>query len=347
MPDSLRNPGLDGIRGLAVALVILFHLQAVGFAGAHVGVEMFFGLSGFVIWRALMRRHMAGRAEPWSRFLLRRLLRVGPALVPVLAVTALLVTLLFLPDDRRETLIVAAAALLFAANFVLAGGEGYFAGHAVQPLLHIWSLAAEMQIYLMVPVLFSLCQRAGGRHLVVLGGLTGLVFLAGAGIGRFAPEAAYFLPVSRLWQFLAGALLATALEAGRLPRAASALPGLIGAGLIGLMLAWPDGAGWSNGRALVPVVATLGLIWSCTAPSRGGVLSARPLVALGTVSYSLYLWHLPVLVIADYVVPGRPGGLEVSLGLALSLALAALSWRFLERPFLALPAWQGREAQHQ
>lgn len=345
MAPSTRNHGLDGIRGLAVALVILFHVAAPGFSGAFFGVDMFFVLSGFVIWGALLHREATGRPESGGRFLERRLLRIGPALLPVLAVSVAGALLIFLPDDRTDTLRAAGAALLFASNLLFAGENDYFAGHDAQPLLHTWSLSVEMQLYLLVPVLSSLCARAGAdRRPWLLGGIGIAVFVAGEILWRLAPEPAYFLPVSRLWEFLAGALMATLAANGRLADRPARGIGLLGLAMLAGVLWLQKDQVWSNTSALLPVAGTLALLWACARNRAPRILTTAPAIFLGEISYSLYLWHLPVLVMADYLIPGRPGTVEIIACLLVSTGLATLSWRFLERPFLSLSTRQLRQA---
>lgn len=335
MSQSSRNPGLDGIRGLAVSLVILFHARVPGFSGAYFAVEMFFVLSGFVIWSAVIRRQGGGRPEPWRQFLRRRFRRIVPALLPVLVASSLAASLVFLPDDRDAALRVAVAAILFASNFVLAADTGYFSGQEAQPLLHTWSLSVEMQLYLLVPLLFSVFAAARQHGLAVLAAISGLAFVAGEGIGQILPDAAYFLPVSRLWQFLAGAMLATVLARMRPPAPASAAAaGVAGAGMLLLAGALTPDQAWSNTGALLPVLGTLGLIVASTHGTAPRLLTLGPLLFLGEISYSLYLWHLPVLVVTDYLLPGRSGIAATLAALAASLVLATVSWRLLERPFL-------------
>ncbi|EAR50501.1 acyltransferase domain (LPS) protein [Oceanicola granulosus HTCC2516] len=325
---------IDGLRAVAVLPVVLFHLDPRLAPGGFVGVDVFFVISGYLITRLLCEELAAGRFG-LARFYARRALRLLPALVAMLLGVAALSAALHLPHEQAALGRAMLAAVSFTANVWFWSEAGYFSAPAeAQPLLHTWSLAVEEQFYLLFPPLLALLATRLRRWLMpVLATLTALSFLAALRASAAAPDAGFYLLPFRAWELGLGALLALA------PR----LPALRGAGALGLALillpvflydatvAFP---GW---RAALPVLGAMLLVgWGGTGPL-APLLGAPPLRAIGRISYSLYLWHWPLLVFWR-VAGGGDSAADTALLLAASLLLAALSTAFVERPFRTLRA---------
>jgi len=338
---SAFRPDVEGLRGLAVLLVVLFH-AGLPVAGGYVGVDVFFVISGYLITGLLVREHERSGRVSLSRFYARRIRRLLPAaavvLVASLAAAWALVGLL----DRPEVMADGAAAALSVSNirFALAEGDYFTAIAGPSPFLHFWSLSVEEQFYLVWPALLLLV--GGGRRvrvaavlgLVAAGSFAANLVLTDTSVGW----AFYSLP-TRAWQLAAGGLLAVAGDRFASPhRLVAALGGLVGwAGLAAVVAAGvllTESTPYPGLAALAPTLGAAVLI--ATGTLRGGpglVLASPPFRFLGRISYSLYLWHWPILVFAP-LVAGTALGLEATTALAASAVLVAwASWRFVEEPF--------------
>jgi peptidoglycan/LPS O-acetylase OafA/YrhL len=329
-----RRADIDGLRAVAVLAIIAYHAGAVWMPGGFAGVDVFFVISGFAITRLLLAEHAAeGRISP-LRFWARRARRILPALFVVLAVSSALAWALMLPLALESHSHLLAYAALFAANIALAEGPGYFSASAqMQPLLHLWSLGVGAQFYIAFPVLAAaVLARAPHIFPALLALLLALSFGAAVlGVAQ-APEPAFFLPQMRAWQVLTGALIAAGV-APRLPPRAQALAGVLGAMILAACFAWlPGGAGFPGFPALAPVAGAALILLSEGRGPVGALLSLRAAVWVGLISYALYLWHWPLLVFARIMFGGAEGA-PVALPLIAAIALAWLSWRFVERPF--------------
>jgi peptidoglycan/LPS O-acetylase OafA/YrhL len=329
-----RRADIDGLRAVAVLAIIAYHAGAVWMPGGFAGVDVFFVISGFAITRLLLAEHAAeGRISP-LRFWARRARRILPALFVVLAVSSALAWALMLPLALESHSHLLAHAALFAANIALAEGPGYFSASAqMQPLSHLWSLGVGAQFYIAFPVLAAaVLARAPHIFPALLALLLALSFGAAVlGVAQ-APEPAFFLPQMRAWQVLTGALIAAGV-APRLPPRAQALAGVLGAMILAACFAWlPGGAGFPGFPALAPVAGAALILLSEGRGPVGALLSLRAAVWVGLISYALYLWHWPLLVFARIMFGGAEGA-PVALPLIAAVALAWLSWRFVERPF--------------
>lgn len=328
---------IDGLRAIAVLAVVLYHYDLGSVRGGFVGVDIFFVISGFLI-TGIIQREIADGAYSYAAFYERRVRRLFPALFVVLAVTMAVGVALLLPSDLRTLGTSVPATLFFGSNVFFWRSSGYFDVAAeLNPLLHTWSLAVEEQFYIGLPILLLLVHRFAGRWLKpVLVVVALLSFAACAGLQWFRPTATFFLSPFRAWELLLGALLAVGFvpvvshRGLREALAAGALALLVGSiALIEPGLAFP---GW---RAALPAVATAMLLWTGASGDTavGRLLQVRPLVWFGLISYSLYLWHWPVIVFARYRSGLEPlGALRWPL-LALAVLLAWLSYRFVEQPF--------------
>lgn len=331
---------IDGLRALAVGLVLLFHGFPAICRSGFIGVDVFFVISGYLITRILLQRRdrFAHAGAYIADFYRHRIRRIFPALIVVLVAGAVYGWFRLFPADYASLTKYIAAGAGFVSNFVLATESGYFdAGTALKPLTHLWSLAIEEQFYLVWPLViwFVSRVRAGRFVLPVLGVLTAASFVVGLVLTAQDPTAAYYSPLSRGWELGVGGILAALHARGR---AATRRPLNEVISAIALILI-PVGAftfidsrqfpGW---QALVPVLATAALVWfgSGTFVDRR-ILGTRPVVWIGLISYPLYLWHWVLLSFLRIEWPAPPG--IVTLGaLGVSVALAAATYYLIERP---------------
>jgi peptidoglycan/LPS O-acetylase OafA/YrhL len=327
---------IDGLRALAVAIVVIFHAGVSPFRGGFVGVDIFFVISGYLITRQIRAEMDAGTFSILG-FYERRVRRIAPALLFSIAVTLALAPLILFPVELVTSGMTAIASILSVANLYLLNSAGYFAADAgTQPLIHMWSLGVEEQFYLFFPLLlvvFARGSHVAARWTTVLLALASLALCIVA--TRHDRDFAYYFPLTRAWELLAGAALVFV----PIPPMPTWLRNAAAAAAFLLIAAsaykfYPQMA-FPGFYALAPVLATVTLI---AVGSQGGSvvtsgLSAVPLVWVGQISYSLYLVHWPVLVFYR-LARGVP--ITAAEGWALvaaSVGAAYLSWRFVERPF--------------
>jgi peptidoglycan/LPS O-acetylase OafA/YrhL len=327
---------IDGLRAIAVLPVIIYHAGLAICPGGFVGVDVFFVISGYLITSILALEMDAGRYSVLG-FYERRIRRLFPALVGLLIVCTVISTLLMMPQDLKEYGQSAFATALSASNIYFWLKVGYFESSAVsRPLLHTWSLGVEDQFYVVFPIvlmgaarLFKNCWRRVIDLLLV----ASLVFSAFE--VRSHPESAFYLLPSRMWELLLGSWLATRPWAPgpRWRREALAAVGL--ALILFAVCCFSDAVPFPGLAALVPCVGALLVIQSSPGTATAKILSWRPLVWIGLISYSLYLYHWPLIVYAKYVLMVRPDVYgEIALPLCcLAVGLAYLSYRYIESPF--------------
>lgn len=332
---------LDGLRAIAVISVILFHADFRFFSGGYVGVDVFFVISGYLITRIILADLKAARFS-FAHFYERRVRRIVPALFLVLAASIVAGWWILLPEDLRGFSDSLFATLLFVSNIFFWKDIDYFGSNAeLKPLLHTWSLAVEEQFYLIVPVILLALWRAGGGrwlgYLLALGGIVSF-YLAQKTVAH-QPEAAFFLTHTRAWELALGsvaALHAMNRQAAAAQEAGSGhAPGLVGLALIAYsVVAFDRTTPFPGLYALVPTVgAVLVILFAHRDTVAGRLLQIKPLVGIGLVSYSAYLWHQPLFAFARQ---GKLEPLTQSDYAALSLltfVLAYMSWRFVEQPF--------------
>ncbi|MBM3820412.1 MAG: acyltransferase, partial [Acidimicrobiia bacterium] len=330
---------IDGLRAIAVLPVILFHAGFARFSGGFVGVDVFFVISGYLITTLILTDARAGRFTLLG-FYERRARRILPALFLVMAVSIPFAWLWMLPTDLKDFSESLAAVATFWSNVLFWRESGYFdTASELKPMLHTWSLAVEEQYYLLFPPLVLLIWRLGRSWmlLILTAGALASLLLAERASGR-SPAAAFFLLPTRGWELLFGAVIGYYLLDRTAPRATAVVResmSVLGLLLIGVgVFAFNAQTPFPGVYALVPTVGTALLILFATAETRTGrVLGARPLVAIGLVSYSAYLWHQPLFAFARHRSLSEPGtGTLLVLSLA-ALLLAAISWRYVEVPF--------------
>ncbi|WP_181164466.1 acyltransferase family protein [Amaricoccus solimangrovi] len=335
--DAYRRD-IDGLRCLAVVSVLLAHAEIPYAAGGFVGVDVFFVISGYLI-TGIITRALRDGGNSIVDFYERRARRILPALFVVMLATLAVAAAALSPGQFESLAGSAVAATLFASNiYFRQTGAGYFGADLHNaPLLHTWSLGVEEQFYIVVPFLLWLAHRRAPRLLAPLVGLVVALSFAWACylLLRRDAASAFFLLPPRAWELGIGSLLALApppLPRGRTPRATIALLAL--AAILVPVMVYSEATPFPGPAALPPVLGAAGLIW---VNREGGnpvrrLLSTRLFVGVGLISYSLYLWHWPVIVFPRVYLGALTPALS-AVCLALSLVLATLSWRFVERPF--------------
>lgn len=337
------RPDIDGLRAVAVVPVVLFHAGIPGFAGGFVGVDVFLVISGFLI-TGFLRDDLERGHFSVLRFYERRARRILPALIAVIATTTGVGYFMLMPVQYVDFAQSAIAATVFAANFWFREVAGdYFAPAAeFMPLLHTWSLGIEEQFYIVFPLLLWLLSRRS-RFVVVstLSALTVLSLALSVLAVRDWPDAAFYSAPLRAWELGLGALLALRARPrllSRWPREFAAAAGL--AGILAAVILYHGQTPFPGIAALLPCLGAVALIQAgIHGPSLvGRALSWRPVVFVGLISYSLYLWHWPILAFLRV----RLGQVELppavaATAIVASLGLAVLSWAYIEMPFRRRP----------
>ena len=327
------RPEIDGLRSVAVLPVILFHAGVGIFSGGYVGVDIFFVISGYLITTIILSQIIAGRFS-LLEFYSRRSRRILPALFLVIACTIPLAFLLMLPSQFNDFSQSVAAVTIFASNILFWKESGYFAAAAeLKPLLHTWSLAVEEQYYVLFPLLLLGLWRLGARPaLMVLGVIFGASLIASQFLSTRAPDANFFLLLSRAWELLAGSLCAIwILKRGR---SGHALASTLGLGLIlASIFLYDSDTPFPSVYALAPVAGTaLIILFADGGTPVGRLLAMRGPVFIGLISYSAYLWHQPLFALARLASPDHPPMAVMMALAALSIGLAFLSWKYVEQP---------------
>jgi len=338
---STRRPEIDGLRGLAVLLVVLFHAGVMRLQGGFIGVDVFFVISGFVITGALLRELESDGTIDLSVFYARRVRRIVPIASIVIAITVLASVYLLPITTITDSVQAGISASLFAGNIFFANQQAdYFANSSVNnPLLHYWSLGVEEQFYLIWPAamvltwhLYRTRFRVALTRLLILvstGSLAYCILLAGS-----SPSAVFFLLPARAFELAAGALLALFIDRieAALSDKAATFASVIGFVLImrsAIALATPES--WTLLAALIPVVGTL-LVIAGGKHGAGWWLSSALMEGIGNISFSLYLIHWPVLTIMPSLFGHSLNLTETFVLLMFAAAAALTSVRYLERP---------------
>ncbi|MCQ8186655.1 acyltransferase family protein [Parvularcula maris] len=328
---------IDGLRAVAVLLVIFFHLGTGWFPGGYVGVDVFFVISGFLITKIIAAEIDLGKFT-YASFYARRARRLFPALYVMIA--AVLVGGLFfqLPNDFVTIGQTAISAVLFSANIYFWRNTDYFSPEAeFNPLLHTWSLSVEEQFYLVVPVFLLLLARFKAPKLPFLAAAAVASFVLSVVSIQISEWAAYYLLPSRAWQLLCGSLLALSVTTTGPATKLSEAGGWVGiAAILWASLMFSSQTPYPGVAGLFPTLGTAAVIYAGGREGSGiGRLIGNPImVAIGLASYSLYLWHWPVLAfLRAYQSSAHLGAPAQLLAFALTMVLGFASWRFVEQPF--------------
>jgi peptidoglycan/LPS O-acetylase OafA/YrhL len=330
------RPDIDGLRGIAVLAVILFHAGVERVPGGFIGVDVFFVISGYLITSPILEDIEKGRFSI-VRFYERRARRLLPALFVVLLFTSITAYRTLLPQDLQDYAASMFGTLFFASNFVFWKESGYFDRPAeTKPLLHTWSLGVEEQFYLFLPLFLFLIWRCFRKRYTLAIAVTLLIsFGASTVFVRTAPKAAFYLAPFRIWELLTGAILALHVLPEKSNPVLAGVLGISGLALIGYgAIAFTRTTPFPGPHALVPVLGA-GLVIYSGSMGRNVItraLSLKPMVLVGLISYSLYLWHWVLLVFARYLSFRTLTPLATGIVVIAACAIAFLSWRFVETP---------------
>jgi len=329
---------IDGLRAVAVIPVVLFHAGIPFFSGGYVGVDIFFVISGYLITTILMKQLNQGSFSI-ATFYERRIKRIFPALFSILIACSIVANWIMLPgefDQFKKSLV---ATLFFYSNYFFMFDVGYFAEHAeTKPLLHMWSLAVEEQFYVLFPLYLYLGFKYFKRHLFKVAVILLIVSLVYSELlVSELPSDAFYSTPARAWELLVGSLLAICPQRLLIHKKVLAN----GVSLIGLSLIiyaivfFSKTTPFPGLMAAVPVLGSVMILASAhTQGNFVGVLLSSPVFRFfGLISYSLYLWHWPVLTFARLYSLGSHSYDLIPFLLVLMVVLAYLSWRFIETPF--------------
>ncbi|MEG2115846.1 MAG: acyltransferase family protein, partial [Hafnia sp.] len=334
------RPDIDGMRALAILAVVIYHAFPQSVTGGFVGVDVFFVISGYLI-SSIIMKGVADGSFSFYDFYMRRVRRIFPALMLVLAATFAAGWAVMMGDEFKSLSKHIIAGIAFVQNIMMYTESGYFDASAeTKPLMHLWSLGVEEQFYLVFPIILILLHRFRIGMMPSLLGMAFLSFVMGVMHMSDTPAGVFFLPQYRFWELLFGSLLAyVSLNASAhkfLPKSSAVKDILSVLGLLLILIAvtFID----KNKRlpgywALLPVIGSTLLIYSGPgAWVNKNVLSSRVLVFVGLISYPLYLWHWPLFSFAYIYLSGTPTALVRLALIFLAFALAFLTYRFLELP---------------
>ncbi|RUV65219.1 MAG: acyltransferase [Mesorhizobium sp.] len=331
------RPDVDGLRAVAVISVIAFHLSPSWLPGGYLGVDVFFVLSGYLITLILWREALNGQFSI-LRFYERRIRRIMPALLLVLFFATIAAAMLLLPADLIGYGKSMLATLGFVANIYFWRDTDYFSRAAeAKPLLHVWSLGVEEQFYILFPLLIAAFARFWPRATFPAITLLTVLSLAANYLAlRFGGASpAFFLLPTRAWELGAGAMIAL-LPLRLTPRGTTAnLLGAIGAVAILIGIISPAQV-YAFVPVALPVVVGAMLVIAAgrvQQPLANRLIAAPPLVFVGLISYSLYLWHWPIIVFSQYYLIRELNIGEMVIAVAVMSLGAYASWRYVERPF--------------
>jgi peptidoglycan/LPS O-acetylase OafA/YrhL len=329
---------IDGLRAVAVLAVVAFHASPTKVSGGFVGVDVFFVISGFLI-TGIISNGIGENRFSIAQFYARRVRRIYPAMIVVLAFALLLGWFSLLPGEYEQLGKHAAGSAAFITNFLLVQEAGYFDNIAeTKPLLHFWSLAVEEQFYLVWPFLLLVVSRSNSRLFAVTALILSGSFIYGVYAAWYHSENAFFLPFGRFWELLSGGLLFWLQKRDFLTRSNNRLFNesiciIAFVALCASILLFTEHIAFPGVWVAIPVVSTLVLI-ACAPGSKFalGVLSNPLSRWIGLISYPLYLWHWPLLSFLRIIDGGPPGYVLKSYAIALSFVLAIATYLLLERP---------------
>lgn len=343
-PSNYRSD-IDGLRTFAVLPVVIYHAMPKLLPGGYLGVDVFFVISGYLITLLLMREISSGTFR-FRNFYRRRILRLAPAFIAMISVSLTLGGILYLPGEYIRLGVTTVYSLLALSNLYFARNSSYFDPDTDKnPLLHTWSLAVEEQFYLVFPlVIFTFMLWQKRVIPFVFSGLFVASLMTMLWLVARDPDSSYYLPYTRAWQLLAGSILAYwHLTAPTRQFSPLLGKGLVAAGLCLLALSYvliSSKGGHPGPAMLVPVLGTLFIIAGGHRKTKGTreFLAARPLVLTGLASYSIYLWHQPIIVFYEEWTLSTPGYVDIIFMVLASLIVGFASWHYIEKPTRNSPA---------
>ena len=329
------RPEIDGLRALAVLPVLLYHIGFAGFSGGFIGVDIFFVISGYLITSIILREKTENDFSI-GRFYERRARRILPALL-VMIFACLCVSYFWMaPSQLKEFGGSSISAIFFISNLFFMKHSTYFdAASEEMPLLHTWSLAVEEQYYIIFPIFILLTWRFGFKAVF---SLVIMSFLLSLGLSEYGwrnhNTANFFLIPFRAWEILAGSICAFIMFKRSEVKHQQVLPLLGLAMILASVFVYDKHTPFPSSYTLLPVVGTTLIILFCSASSLvGKLLTLRPMVFIGLISYSAYLWHQPLLAFYRIRFDGDFSLLLKVIILLISFGVAYLSWRYIETPF--------------
>lgn len=337
MSELKYRPDIDGLRAIAVLSVVMFHAGVQAFSGGFCGVDIFFMISGYLITSIIEKEICLGNFSIVT-FYERRVRRILPAFFAVAVFSSIMAFVLMLPNDFESYSKSLIASALSGSNILFWRESGYFdSSSELKPLLHTWSLGIEEQFYIILPIFLLAIPRKSKWHLGWCITLIALVSFAASVWGtEHKPDATFYLAPTRAWELSLGALLALNVIPAIHHQYLREIVALSGWVLIafGVMMLTPDST-FPGINALLPCVGAALIIHAGSGGQSavGRLLSWRPFLLIGLISYSLYLWYWPLLVFAKYYAVRPLTPIETMIVLLLAVAVSIASWHFVERPF--------------
>ena len=331
---------IDGLRAIAVIAVVLNHIGLAYFSGGYVGVDIFFVISGFLI-TGIIVREIQENSFTLLKFYERRIRRILPALVGMVIVALLISSVIYDSDRFKSFGKSLIATMLFYSNINFWQEAGYFdAPSLLKPLLHTWSLAVEEQFYIVFPLLMYVINFVSKKSIKLV---LSIIALMSLGFSIYTvnilgndPTSAFYLAHMRAWELLVGGLLALNIFPVISVKKVNTGLGLLGVLMIGYsIINYTESTPFPGLSAIAPVLGTALIIYSGMVGKSliGRALSISPLVFIGKISYSLYLWHWPLIIFAKYYLIRPMTGPELFIVFLVILVVSTLSWRFIETPF--------------
>jgi len=328
---------IDGLRAVSVLAVLLNHAGIDMVSGGFVGVDIFFVISGYLI-TSIVVREIWNNEFSLIRFYGRRIRRILPALFFVMAFTVLVCSIMYDAEKFFEFGKSIIAATLFGSNIIFWKESGYFdAPSQLKPLLHTWSLAVEEQFYIFFPLFLFVIHRYAKKFSAHIFAITALIsFVFSVSVSTNDASAAFYLANLRAWELLVGCILALNIIPQGQEKKFSNIIGIIGLFLIAFSIfQYSETTKFPGVSALAPVFGAAFIVSSGKAEKSlsKSLLSMPLLVFIGKISYSLYLWHWPIIIFARYYMIRQMTSTELTSVLIIILLISTLSWRFVETPF--------------
>ncbi len=329
------RPDIDGLRAVAILVVVLYHAFPRWMPGGFIGVDVFFVISGFLI-STILFSSLERERFSIGEFYVRRVQRIFPSLIVVLLATLAFGWFVLLAEEYKQLGKHTAAGVGFVQNFILFSESGYFDNAAgTKPLLHLWSIAVEEQFYIFWPLLLAFVWNREWSFLKITAGIGVISFIANIYLTQNIPAAAFYLPISRFWELMVGGILAyTILHRPELIDRHKNWQALLGFALIAIALFLLNkGRDFPGFWALLPTLGTALIISAGqNAWLNQKLLANRLMVGIGLISYPLYLWHWPLLSFAQILESGTPSREIRIAAVVLAFFLGWITYRFVEMP---------------